>query len=86
MTAFRMIQVKDGVAFLAIFFPLQYTARDEISRRQIPYMGYPEATALILDMSKGKRSFIYNDETWGLGHENLKEFAVTNPIKFQGVS
>jgi len=55
------------------FFP----ARDEIARRQIPYMGYSEATALVLDMFEGKRSFIYNDKTWGLRQEQLQEFAVT---------
>lgn len=52
-------------------------ARDDITRRQIPYMSYSEATALIIDMFEGRRSYIYNDESWGLGQEELQEFMVT---------
>lgn len=52
-------------------------ARDEIVSQNIPHMNYSEATALIIDMFEGRRSYIYNDESWGLGQEELQEFLVT---------
>ena len=51
--------------------------RDELTRLGIPCQNSPETIALIVGMFEGKRSLIYNDETWGLRQEQLQEFAVT---------
>lgn len=37
-----------------------------------------EVYKLMLDMVEGRRSYIYNDEKWGLGESNLEEFCISN--------
>ncbi len=54
-------------------------ARDELTRLGIPYQDSAETTNLIVDMFEGRRSFIYNDETWGLAGEDLEEVVVVQP-------
>ena len=54
-------------------------ARDELTRLEIPFQGSVETTALIVGMFEGRRSLVSNDETWGLGQENLEEFVIVQP-------
>ncbi len=54
-------------------------AKSGLKRLGIPIPSETDLKTLIIDMITGKRSHIYNDDTWGLGAENLKEFVVVQP-------
>jgi glycosyltransferase involved in cell wall biosynthesis len=43
----------------------------------VPYLSDAQYQSIVLDMIKGKRPYIYNDENWGLGRESLEEFVVS---------
>ncbi len=45
--------------------------------RNLRYL-YWEFHKLLLDMLKGKRSYVYNDDNWGLPNENFAEFVIKN--------
>jgi len=44
----------------------------------VPYLSYAQYKRIVLDMISGKRSIIYNDDSWGLGQDNLQEYLVTS--------
>ncbi len=52
-------------------------ATNEITNVGLHHISWSELAALISEMVKGRRSYIYNDENWGLGQEHLEEFVVT---------
>lgn len=43
----------------------------------IPTLDYTEYRKMARDMVAGKRSYIFNDENWGLGQESLEEFVIS---------
>jgi hypothetical protein len=42
----------------------------------VPTLDYAEYRKMCRDMVAGKRSYIFNDENWGLGQESLEEFII----------
>ena len=45
--------------------------------RGIPTLEYGEARKMCREMVAGKRSYIFNDENWGLGQDSLEEFVIS---------
>ena len=52
-------------------------SQSEIAKVGVPVLGSEETVKVISDMVDGKRSYVYNDEYWGLGESQLDEFLVT---------
>lgn len=48
----------------------------KIEASEVSMMTCSELAGLVSDMVHGRRSYIYNDETWGLGNENFQEFEI----------
>ena len=46
------------------------------SVRGIPTLSLTEYRKMCKDIVAGKRSYILNDENWGLGQESLEEFVI----------
>ena len=42
----------------------------------IPTLDYTEYRKMVREIVRGKRSYIFNDENWGLGEESLEEFII----------
>ncbi|GAI73587.1 unnamed protein product, partial [marine sediment metagenome] len=42
----------------------------------IPTVSHSEYLSLCRDIVAGKRSYVFNDDTWGLAQESLKEFII----------
>ncbi len=53
-----------------------WPAKNEFVRRGISIPLNSELAALIVDMLKGNRSYVYNGDAWGLGDEHLEEFVI----------
>jgi len=53
-------------------FPL----KNKLEERGITSLSSAQSQNIILEMVKGKRSYIFNDENWGLGQESLEEFII----------
>jgi len=43
----------------------------------VPTLDYTEYRKMCRDIVAGKRSYIFNDENWGLGQESLEEFVIS---------
>ena len=52
-------------------------AKSELTHQNIPFAVPAETIPILHEMFKGQRSFVYNNESWGLGNENLEELIVT---------
>ncbi len=51
--------------------------RYKSSVQGIPTLDFAEYRKIARDMVAGKRSYIFNDENWGLGQESLEEFVIS---------
>lgn len=51
--------------------------RSKAWRSGVPTLSSEECNELIQDMITGKRSYLFNDEHWGLGDETLSEFIIS---------
>lgn len=76
-TGLRYVLPKSLLAWLRTcmrrFIPLRtIRARLGISQRS-----FSELQTILSDLVHNRRSYIFNDETWGLGQEDLEEFVVT---------
>jgi hypothetical protein len=63
---------------LVIYQPLAklFPPKNELHEMGIPYLSPAQYQSIVLDMIKGKRSYIFNDKNWGLGQESLEEFVI----------
>jgi hypothetical protein len=50
--------------------------KSKLQKLGVPTLSGSSAKKIILGMIQGKRSFIYNDEHWGLGNESLLEWEI----------
>ncbi len=75
LRAVRPKCVARGLASLVCkFFP----TRSRLDVMGIPHLSYAQYRSIVLDMISGKRSIIYNDDSWGLGQDNLDEYLVVS--------
>lgn len=73
----RDILPKVVLGKLKLFIRRFLPAETELEKLNIRTMRWTEMANLISDMASGKRSFVFNDETWGLKGERLQEFVLT---------
>ena len=57
-----------------VFRHLGYKVRSSVDG--IPTLDYTEYQKVAKDMVAGKRSYIFNDENWGLGQDTLEEYVM----------
>lgn len=55
------------------FYHNLINSRNKSEAHGVPIFGYIDHLNLARDVVSGKRSYIFNDENWGLGQENLPE-------------
>ncbi len=61
-----------------IKFPVYrlFPPKNELKEDKVTSLSYAEYRNIVLDMIKVKRSYIFNDDSWGLGEEPLDEFMI----------
>lgn len=63
---------------LLVYYPLYklFPPRNKLDEMEVTSLSYAQSRDIISEMVKGKRSYIFNDENWGLGQESLEEFII----------
>jgi hypothetical protein len=54
-----------------------FPPKNKLDEMGVTSLNYAEYRNIVVDMIKGKRSYIFNDENWGLGKETLEEFIIS---------
>jgi len=50
--------------------------KNKLDEMGVTSLSYREYRNIVVDMIKGKRSYVFNDENWGLWKESLEEFII----------
>ena len=53
-----------------------FAPKNKLADKGVTFLSYAQCQNIVLDMLNGKRSYIFNDESWGLGKESLEEFII----------
>jgi len=54
-----------------------FPPKNKVADLGVTSLSGTQSQNIILDMVSGKRSYIFNDENWGLGQESLEEFVIS---------
>lgn len=54
-----------------------FPPKNKLDEMGVTSLSYAQYQSIVADMIRGKRSYIFNDENWGLGKESLEDFIIS---------